>query len=47
MLQSSNTFFDVKEHITCVLVAQTIVTLNIGTLMRCVTRGCRNTFIDL
>ena len=47
MLQSSNTFFDVKEHIACVLVAYTTVTLKIGTLTRCVTKGRSNTLIDL
>ena len=47
MLQSSNTFLDVKEHISCVLIDQAIVILEIGTLRKCVTRGCGNTFIDL
>ena len=47
VLQCSNTFLDVKEHISCVLIDQTIVTLEIVTLIRCVTRKRSNSFNDL
>ena len=45
MLQNCNTFLDVKEHISCVLIDQIVVTLKIGTLTRCVTRRRSNTFM--
>ena len=43
VLQCSNTFWDLKEHISFV----PIVTSHIGTLTKCVTRRPSNTFIDL
>ena len=47
MLQSSNTFQDVKEHMFHVPIDEIVVTLAIGTLTRSVTRRHSNTFIDL
>ena len=42
-----NTILDIKEHMYCVPIGDTIVTSRIGTLIRCVTRRPSNTFIYL
>jgi len=47
VLLSSNTFLDVKEHISCVPFDQTVVTSAIVTLKGCVTMRPSNTFIEL
>ena len=45
MLQSSNTFPDIKEHMSCVPIDQIVVTLDIVTLIGYVTRRSSNTLI--
>ena len=47
MLQSSNTFLDIKEHMFCVPIDQIVVTLDIVTLIGYVTRRSSNTLIEL
>ena len=47
VLQSSNTFLDVKKHMTCVPIGQTVVILKIVTQKRCVNSGASNTFFSL
>ena len=42
-----NTILDIKEHMYCVPIGDTIVISRIGTLIRCVTRRPSNTFIYL
>ena len=46
VLLSSNTFLDVKEHISCVPFDQTVVTSAIVTLKGCVTMRPSNSFIE-
>ena len=46
MLQSSNTFLDIKEHMSCVPIDHIVVTLDIVTLIGYVTRRSSNTLID-
>ena len=42
-----NTFLDIKEHMCCVPIGDTVVTSRIETLIRCVTRRPSNRFINL
>ena len=47
MSQCSNTFWDLKEHISFVPIEKAIVTSHIGTLTIYVTRSPSNIFIEL
>jgi hypothetical protein len=47
MLQSSNTFLDIEEHMSCVPIDQIVVPLDIVILMGYVTRRSSNTLIEL
>ena len=47
MLQSSSTFLDIEEHMSCVPIDEIVVTLDIVTLMGYVTRRSSNTLIEL